>query len=260
MAVDRRILERSEDENNDFVWLDLHQIEDSSAVERFRKGLQRNLPDDMPEAERARVTRRSWRKGSCILLSHHRDVRRANAMARSGHKMGSNQFETYVDSCGIGISLPSAMALNGFPDIFAIPKAPSFEVLSRLVDRPGHHPGHLAIVKFIQQFLPSNLPDFQPEGRLIPVLEQLTATVVMTYNDMLKRYGQRDPVVFKLETICKQDPNLSVALLVDMSKTMKEGYQNDNKSMQKIIDSSNAMQLINAVNHTSSTVADIILI
>ena len=59
MAVDRRILERSEDENNDFVWLDLHQIEDSSAVERFRKGLQRNLPDDMPEAERARVTTRS---------------------------------------------------------------------------------------------------------------------------------------------------------------------------------------------------------
>ena len=122
-------------------------------------------------------------------------------MARSGHKMGSNQFETYVDSCGIGLSLPSAMALNGFPDIFAIPKAPSFEVLSRLEDRPGHHPGHLAIVKFIQQFLPSNLPDFQPEGRLFPVLEQLTATVVMTYNDMLKRYGQRDPVVFKLETI-----------------------------------------------------------
>ena len=175
MAVDKRILQRPDNENKDYVWMDLHQIEDTTAVGQFSKILQRNLPVDMPAKERARITTRSWRKGPCTLLSHHRDVSVVNATARSGHKMGGNQFETYVDSCGIGLSLPSAMALNDFPEIFAMPKPPSFEVLSN-----SEYPGHLVIVKLIQQFLPSNLDDFQPNRRLFPVLEQLTATVVMT--------------------------------------------------------------------------------
>ena len=38
---------------------------------------------------------------------------------------------------------------------------------------------------------------------------------------------------------------------------MKEEYQLANKSMTKIVDSTNAMQLINAINNTGATVAEI---
>ena len=63
MTVEIIIVQRPNNKNKDYVWMDSHQIEDTTAVGWFSKILQQNLPADIPAIERARVTTRSWRKG-----------------------------------------------------------------------------------------------------------------------------------------------------------------------------------------------------
>ena len=51
------------------------------------------------------------------------------------------------------------------------------------------------------RLLPTNLHDFNPAGRLFPVLEMMAATIIMSYNKMKHRYTQSNPIVHKLEEL-----------------------------------------------------------
>ena len=99
---DNSFLNRYGDDNKDFVFLDLHNINDESVSTRFSNTLQEYLPKEMSKVEKDRYTSKTWRKSGCTLTAHHPDVSRENAIALSGHKdSGGGHYSTYVDYCGI---------------------------------------------------------------------------------------------------------------------------------------------------------------
>jgi len=65
---------------------------------------------------KATYTSKMWRRAGVTQLTFHKQLKRENANARSGHKMSANQFDTYVTNVGVGLSLPAAMALNEYND------------------------------------------------------------------------------------------------------------------------------------------------
>ena len=208
-AADHTILNRGPGVNRDFVWLNLHKIEDASVARLLSTQAKKHLPVNMPADVKATYTTKMWRRGGITLLSNYDGITNSNACARSGHKLFGNHFETYVCNTGIGLSLPAGMALNDYQLCRGVIPIPvTFNLLPQ-----EDYPGMAVISTLVSEFLPSNLPEFMPSGRLFKVLEIMTATVIMPYNSMIQEFGAQDTVVHKLGTIFRSDSNLNLTML-----------------------------------------------
>ena len=248
--ADHKILNRYGDDNRDFVFLDLHQIADSSVTNKLGKKLRAHLPEDMPSEVKARYTPKSWRRGGCTRMAWEKWLKFVNAVALSGHKSGSH-FETYIDSTGIGLSLPAMMTLTEHKNIFAVPVPPMFESVKGIY-RIDQQMKTLIVTKL----LPSNLVDFQPSGRLFCALEDMAATLIMSYNKMRTRYYGSNPIVYKMEKLFEDDPNLSLKLLTTMSTQIHDGFTFNNRPVKQITDNDVA-KIIDAFNQNSSSNAEV---
>jgi hypothetical protein len=240
------ILNRYGDDNRDFVWQDLHDIADASVCGRFRSIIRACLPNDMPKEVKLRYMPKSWRRGGVTRLGYQKDLPFINKVSLSGHKSGSH-FETYVDATGIGLSLPAVMTLAEYKNIHSIPVPPTFDSVTGI-----NKVSQAMKIRIVTQLLPTNLNDWQPAGRLFPVLEMMAATIIMSYNKMRIRYTSSNPIVYKLEELFLNDPNLSLSLLRIMSSEIRSGFINYNIP-HKQIEGEDLSTIIDVVNHGSAS-------
>mmetsp|Transcript_13039 Transcript_13039/g.15899 ORF Transcript_13039/g.15899 Transcript_13039/m.15899 type:complete len:130 (-) Transcript_13039:2166-2555(-) len=121
------------------------------------------------------------------------------------------------------------MTLAEYKNIYFIPISPTFASVT------GIYQVSQDIKRLIvTELLPTNLQDFNPAGRLFPVLKMMAATIIMSYNKMKHRYTQSNPIVHNLEEFFERDPNLSLPLLKIMSSQIRSGFINDNIPHKKI--------------------------
>ena len=243
---DNSFLNRYGDDNKDFVFLDLHNINDESVSTRFSNTLQEYLPKEMSKVEKDRYTSKTWRKSGCTLTAHHPDVSRENAIALSGHKdSGGGHYSTYVDYCGIGLQLPASMALTEHKHVHDIPCPPTFSSIT------GNFTEALKDY-IIEKLFPTNLPQFMKKERLYAVREDMAATLIMSYKKMKARYGGSDPTVNKLATVFIADPRLSLSMLITMSTEIRYGFIKNNEP-SKLLKQDDVVKITDAMNHNSAT-------
>ena len=106
----------------------------------------------------------------------------------------------------------------------------------------------------VTKMFPSNLIDFQPDGRLFPTLEIMAATIIMCHNEMKKKYTMTNPIVFKVHELFRMDYHLNTEQLRSLSIQIKDGFLNNNNTTKVVKKASNIMD---ALNHNSSSTANI---
>ena len=237
------ILLRRDSDLPDFLFAELHAKKDSNVATAHTNFIRDNLPPGLHPDIVNRYMSKSMRKGDCTHMCHNRELKHENALARSGHSYGANHFGTYVESVGIGLSLPAAMCLNDYEDVYAMPSPCSFDSL------PPEDRAHAMIV--VEQFFPTNIDAFKTNGRLFPALTIMAATLIMSYNEMRSQYSRTDLVVGKMESIFERTNALSIPILAVRSKTIKHDFIKKN-SVTKRIDRLDAAQLQDSINHNTS--------
>ena len=180
--IDSSTLSRNESENSDFVFLKLHDCNDNTMVKQLTKIVQHNLPSDIHDNIKKKFTSKSWRKGGITFMSAHPALNKKFSYSRLGYKCDKNRFDTYLDNCVIGLSLPVAIVLNEYENFHQVPIPFSFDTLRHGVINV--FPGISVIGNMILKLCPSNLDEFQPNGRLFNVLEIYAATFIGSYNKM----------------------------------------------------------------------------
>ena len=106
----------------------------------------------------------------------------------------------------------------------------------------------------VQKLFPSNLIDFLPDGRSFTILEIMATTIIMCHIKMKKKYTTTNPIVYKVDKLFENDPNLSTKQLQHLSTQIKEGFLNNNNATMIIKKSS---EIIDTLNHNSSFTANV---
>ena len=143
--IDSSVLNRNVNQNNDFVFLKLHNVSDNTVSKDLTQVIRECLPPDLSEKIRNKFSCKSWRKGGIAQMSAHPGLEDKHCCARSGHKMGVNHYKTHKDSCGIRILIPAALSLNECENIHQIPFPFTFE--SRYNSTNNNHPGNEKLLK-----------------------------------------------------------------------------------------------------------------
>ena len=242
------ILYRRETDITDFLFAHLHARNDAYVSKVSTKDIRENLPSGIQKEVKDRYSSKSMRKGACTVMCANRYLTKSNMLARSGHSSSGNHFETYVDSVGIGLSLPAAMVLNEYDDPYMMPYSCSFNAL------PDED--QFFVDEVIGAFFITNINEFKEDGRLYPALIMMGATLIMSYNQMKSMYRTTDLVVGKIEQIFEDIDGLSVDKLATWSKLITEDFAAKN-SVSRIIDQLDAAQLISAVNNNTTATVNV---
>ena len=116
------------------------------------------------------------------------------------------------------------MTLAKYADIYSTPVPPLFETVTGV-----HHLNQAQKIYIIIKLFPSNLRDFQTDGRLFSTLETMAATVIMSYNKMRTRYGCSNVIVYKVSKLFELDVNLSLDQLCNLSTQIRSGFIKNNQ-------------------------------
>ena len=235
------ILKHYDGDLPDFLFPDLHAKTDSWVAMQNTKDIRKSLPEDLKISDR--YSSKSMRRGACTVMTSNHKLKESHALARSGHGNSANHFGTYVENVGIGLSIPAAMVLNEYEDPYRMPVSCSFDGLS--------NEDSLHVDSLVAKLFPTNIPEFKSEGRLFPALKIMGATLIMSYNAMRSEYKRTDLVVSKLEETF-ENIGLSIEKLSAWSTTIKDTFIATN-SVQQVISSIDADQLIASINHNTST-------
>ena len=157
------ILNRCGKKNCDFIWTELHNINDLLVCSWFCIKMRLLLISGMRNEEVLRYMPKLWQKGGCICMAWERYLDYLNAIALSGYKGGSH-IETYIDITGIGLSLSAGMAFSDYIEIYKTPIPPLFESVT------GHYHVTARMKAYIvTKMFPLILTNFQPNGRIFTI-------------------------------------------------------------------------------------------
>jgi hypothetical protein len=245
--ADNGMLSREvDDDNRDYVFYLCQENERSYTGTQQTTTIRKHLPPGTPQKIVMQYTGKSPRKGTMTMCIVHHDITLVQTAARSGHKIGGN-MQTYIDFGGVGLTLPAGMCLNDYPDVLGKPKHCCFD---------GIPPGdHQYINSVTDGLLPSNLEDFAQGGRLRPWLRGLAATVIMSYNQMVKKYGAADLVVHRMESVFRSINGLSIKKLENWSNNIRSHFIQSNECGIRLHDNASASMVVEALNrNTESTI------
>ena len=168
-ACENGFMSRSETAK-DFVFQNLHNILDQSVAKQLTKSIRNAINPYVSKEIRLSYTSKSIRKGGISELCAHAGLRYPEENARSGHSTGTH-MDTYIDNVGLALSLPGALAMNGYKDVRSPVHPPSFECL-------GIH-NQKSVNLFLLLLFPTDHPDLMPDGRLRALITIMGATPVM---------------------------------------------------------------------------------
>ena len=190
IADDEMLFRDEGDKDRDFLFQHLKTTAPSYAGTKLNVVIRDNLPEHTPKEIKDQFTAKSLRIGMITLCILCKSLSLIETAARSGHRIGGN-MQTYIDMGCAVMALAAGMAVNGYPDPHDLPNVCSFDAV------PDEEKRHIDTV--VDKMLPTNMPVFK--CALQPWLTNIAATLIMSYNDMLKKYGTADIVVKRMEDV-----------------------------------------------------------
>ena len=227
-------------------------------VSRFlTNAIRKYLSDEIPPQEKLSVSATSLRVAGVTEMGAG-NVGFYASHARSGHDIGTKQ-ENYYDASDIATSLPAAKCLAGWTDFYGRVFLPTFASTGA---------SQATIDQLLSQLLVVTVPEFQPEGRLRPVLLACIASMLMYDGDVSADLGPSNAITQTLKAAFKRaniidprtglpGPGSSVATMKLWGDEIKEAFQRSNPDFQPLTNESNSVQVVNALNHMGTATASV---
>ncbi|KAI2493971.1 hypothetical protein MHU86_20545 [Fragilaria crotonensis] len=173
----------SESRAASYVFQSLQNLNDG-----YTSQLSNKLKTFVPEELKSMITMKSLRIGASTELAANRGVQFDEKIARGGWSTGTSQDHyTWILLCNI---LSPMLALAGYPDPTITPVAPTLDAIGK--------DGLEKIDDFICALYIVHVPHFFKKGKLRPMLEVATASVIMHFTHFLAKYGRTNTVVDKM--------------------------------------------------------------
>ena len=185
-----------------FVFPKLHSIKDATVARNLTAIIRDNLPPfhgeitnkDMEEKKNLfNVT--SLRRGGVTVLNSA-NLTLHQSCARSGHSTGTNQDSYWIRDTSIA-SVPGGLILCGRKEYNSMRDRitpPSLDWLG----------SEATLGSFVEELIPSNMPEFLPNGHLEPLRGIAAASLVMHYQSMLRDFGPSNKVITKLRHVSEK--------------------------------------------------------
>jgi hypothetical protein len=206
-----------------FVFPDLHSLNDSGVSKKVTAVIRENLPAGCPADIVGSLSAKSTRRGSITELSSHSSIRGLDVVGRSGHSTCTS-LDSYLDKSFITRALRGGKALSGFIDVDATIKVPRLECLGALANP--------AAMELTKELFVVSVKAFQPGESLHVVLRTCTASLIMYHRAVTHEFGSTNAVVTKLRNSARSAgivdarfPNKSPeSLLDDWSDIISKDY------------------------------------
>lgn len=172
-----------------YVFPTLHNKRKEAVARDMTATIRKNLPDAIPKELVNCFSSRSLRKGASTILAAHPNVFPDERIARGGWTNSSNKnADTYVDSTFV-LSMPGGMALAGFRHCHR-------EVFPPRTAWLGLEAG--VIEALIEEMYLIDVPEFLGGGKLRPLLDVCTASLIMYHSDFIRVFGAAHPLPAKM--------------------------------------------------------------
>lgn len=170
-----------------FVFPSLHDNKKENVAKALTGAIRSVL--DMPKSEKSRFSTRSVRMATATELAAHQDISVDERVNRGGWTSGQHKNANGYVEANPALSKPGGMALAGFDDCHQEVYPPSLLWLGTSVRN---------LDQFVKHLFAIDVPFFQPDGPLRPLLETCAASLVMYHNDAKQKLGSQHPIVKKL--------------------------------------------------------------
>lgn len=219
----------------------------------------RAIKDTLPDGVAFSVTNKSIRRGAASHMANTPGISYFETLSRGGWSTGTN-MDVYLE-WSLASMQPSLLALAGYPDIRMKAVNPSTGCLPE--DRRQQ------CTVYLEFLFPNKLPCFKQSGRLFSVRNIVLATMIMNFNEMVRKYGPRHPVPQCMmlkwdeaascaggdgQEVVQEDPR---AVLRDMSSMLRRDF--DKRVKESAISASVDPSLLRAFNAQKETMQQVLL-
>ena len=92
--------------------------------------------------------------------------------------------------------MPAVIDITGYADDHSHPSSHTFN--SVCCGLQNDYPSDATVNSIVTSMFPSNLPNFQEDGRLLLVLKNFNSALIASYRKIRKRHGSHDPFAHAL--------------------------------------------------------------
>jgi len=248
-------LYRHEDNRSTKLFPHLASMAGSGVSRHITEVLRKYLHEDVPAEEKKSISAVSMRIGGITTMGAG-GVGFFASHARSGHALGTNQGK-YYDKDDMYSSLTAAMCLAGWTDHSAKVSLPSLQCLGQQ---------DTIINRLVDQLVVNSFEEFEPQGRLRPVLLASVASLIMYDREVVADIGPTNAPSLALREAFKQTRTIdnrapsSSASGPDPIDTLKywgdcirKNFVESNPDFQPLTNDSNSVQLVSAINQIASS-------